>query len=90
LLFVCGLVRVLFAITMVIRQGLRGVGDTMWTLIITSVSSYGVRLPLAWLLGVQLGYGLTGIWIGLCGELVVRALLFSSRFVHGGWKRVKV
>lgn len=90
LLFICGLVQVFFAITMIIRQGLRGVGDTMWTFLITTISSYGVRLPAAWLLGVYLGYGLTGIWIGLCGEIVIRGMMFSARFLHGGWKTLRV
>lgn len=90
LLFICGMVQVFFGITMVVRQGLRGVGDAMWTLIITTVSSYGVRLPLAWLLGVYLGYGLAGIWVGLCGEIVVRGVLFAARFLHGGWQHVRV
>jgi putative MATE family efflux protein len=90
LLLICGLVQVFFAVTMVVRQALRGVGDTTWVLIITTVSSYGVRLPAAWLFGVHLGYGLAGIWIGLCGEIVVRALLFTARFAHGGWKRIRV
>lgn len=90
LLFIAGATQVFFAITMVIRQGLRGVGDTTWTLIITTVSSYGVRLPAAWLLGIVLGLGLPGIWLGLCGEFLVRAALFGARFVHGGWQRVRV
>lgn len=89
-LFICGLIQVFFAITMVVRQSLRGVGDTTWVLIITVVSSYGVRLPAAWLLGVYFGMGLSGIWMGLCGELVVRASLFFARFMHGGWKYVRV
>lgn len=90
LLFICGMMQVFFAVTMVVRSGLRGVGDTKWTFIITTVSSYGVRLPAAYIFGVMLGFGIEGIWIGLCGELVVRAGLFTARFVHGGWTRVKV
>jgi putative MATE family efflux protein len=90
LLFICGATEVFFAITMVVRQGLRGVGDTRWTLLITTFSSYGIRLPVAWLLGVYMGYGLTGIWIGLCGEIVIRAILFSARFFNGGWTRITV
>ncbi|MCZ6734760.1 MAG: MATE family efflux transporter [Planctomycetota bacterium] len=90
LLLICGVMQVFFAITMVLRQGLRGVGDTTWTFIITTISSYGVRLPAAYLFGVTLGYGLKGVWIGLCGEFAVRAALFSARFFHGGWKRIKV
>ncbi len=90
LLLICGLVQVFFAISMVVRQGLRGVGDTTWMFIITTVSSFGIRLPAAWLLGVYLGMGLKGVWIGLCGEIVIRAVLTSARFVHGGWQRVRV
>jgi putative MATE family efflux protein len=90
LLLICGVTQVFFAVTIVIRQALRGAGDTTWAFIITTVSSYGVRLPLAWLFGIALGYGIEGVWIGLCGELVVRAGLFGARFLHGGWLRRKI
>ena len=90
LLLICGLIQVFFALNMIIRQALRGVGDTRWTLLITVVSTYGIRLPAAWFLGVYMGMGLTGIWIGLCGELVVRGCLFTARFLHGGWQRIQV
>jgi len=33
---------------------------------------------------------LSGLWIGLCGELVLRAMLFGGRLLHGGWKRARV
>lgn len=89
-LFICGTVQVFFALAMVVRNGLRGVGDTVWILWITVVSCYGVRLPLAWFFGVHLEMGLAGIWIGLSAELVVRGLLFLGRFLHGGWERVRV
>jgi putative MATE family efflux protein len=90
LLFIAGTIQVFFAIAMVVRQGLRGSGDAIGPFVITTTSSYLVRLPLAWLLGVVLGYGIEGIWMGLCAELVVRSLLFTGRFLHGGWKRLKV
>jgi putative MATE family efflux protein len=90
LLRICGAIQVFFAATMVIRQGLRGVGDTRWTFLITTVSSYGVRLPAAYLLGITFELGLAGIWMGLCGELIIRASLFAARFFHGGWKHIKV
>ncbi|MGI9013164.1 MAG: MATE family efflux transporter, partial [Phycisphaerales bacterium] len=90
LLLICGSMQCFFAITLVVRQSLRGSGDTKWTFIITSASSYGVRLPAAYLLGVHFGYGIEGVWIALCGELIVRSILFSARFIHGGWQRVRV
>ncbi|MHC4220346.1 MAG: MATE family efflux transporter [Planctomycetota bacterium] len=90
LLIIGGSVQVFFAISMVIRQGLRGVGDTRWSFLITTASSFGLRLPAAWALGVWAGLGLKGVWLGLCGEIVVRSLFFAWRFFHGGWQRVRV
>lgn len=87
LLFICGATQVFFAISMVVRQALRGTGDTLWVFLITTASSYLVRLPLAWVFGIVLEMGLVGIWIGLCGELIVRAMLFLARFLQGGWAK---
>jgi putative MATE family efflux protein len=35
-------------------------------------------------------FGLAGVWLGLCGELVIRAMAFSWRFLSGGWSRIEV
>lgn len=90
LLFICGLVQVPFALSIVLRQALKGCGDTKWTFAITLVSMVLVRIPLAWIFGVLLGYGLAGIWIGLCVELAVRGVLFLLRFLYGRWAQVAV
>lgn len=90
LLFVCGTVQIFFAITMILRQGLRGVGDTGWSFLITTLSSLGIRLPAAWVLGITFEMGLLGVWLALCGEIVCRAGFFLARFCHGGWKQVRV
>ncbi len=89
-LFIAGLTQVFLAITMVVRQGLRGVGDTRWCFIITTFSSYCIRLPAAYVVGVEMELGLVGIWYALCGEFAVRGALFTARFLHGGWAQVKV
>ncbi|MGV6814385.1 MAG: MATE family efflux transporter [Phycisphaerales bacterium] len=34
--------------------------------------------------------GLTALWIALCSEMTLRGVLFTLRFVQGGWSRVKV
>jgi Na+-driven multidrug efflux pump len=90
LLFIGGLVQPFFSLSMTIRQGLRGVGDTTWVLLITVASTWGIRLPAAWFFGIGLGLGLPGIWIGLCGELVIRGCLYLARFTWGNWTKVEV
>ncbi|MBC8522892.1 MATE family efflux transporter [PVC group bacterium] len=90
LLLIAGVTQLGFAVMIVIRQSLKGVGDTVWTFLITTFSSWGVRIPAAWYLGVHLDYGLVGIWYALCGEMVIRAVLFSIRFFQGGWARKNI
>ena len=65
------------------QPALRGAGDTRGPMAITYLSTFLVRLPAAWLLGVTLGYGLSGVWFALCGELVVRGTLYYLRFRGG-------
>ncbi len=105
LLVVTGIVQVPFAIGIVLRTALRGVGDVKVVMWITWFCTYAVRLPAAYLLsGVDVPlpgggvlenpfpyeWGLTGLWIGLCVEVIVRGALFTARFWHGGWARLRV
>lgn len=90
LLFLCGFIQIFFASAIVLGQGMRGAGDTRTMLFLTAFSTYAVRLPLVYFLGVYLGWGLYGVWMGLCGELMFRGLLFSARYLIGGWDRVEV
>lgn len=89
-LFASGCIQVFFALAMVVRNGLRGVGDTKWILGITVFGCYAIRLPLAWYLGIRLGHGLVGIWWGLMLELAVRGMMFLARFKYGAWEKVRV
>ena len=90
LLRICGFVQVFFGSAIVLGQGMRGAGDTRTPLMMTAASTYLVRVPLAYFFGVHLGWGLIGVWYGLCIELTVRGLIFSFRFLQGGWARTRV
>lgn len=89
-LFASGCLQVFFALAMVVRNGLRGVGDTKWILGITIVGCYAIRLPLAWVFGINMGLGLVGIWWALMLEIAVRGLLFLARFRWGAWEKLRV
>ncbi len=70
--------------------GLRGAGDTRWTLAITMAGFWGIRVITAYLLAIKLDMGLYGAWIGMALDMAVRALLAGLRFRAGGWKHIKV
>jgi putative MATE family efflux protein len=74
----------------VLAGGLRGAGDTRWPLYITFVAVWAIRLTLAYLLAVVLGWGLAGIWTGVVCDQVVRTLLIDYRFRTGHWKTISV
>jgi Na+-driven multidrug efflux pump len=104
LLFVTGMVQVPFAISIVYRSALRGAGDVKAAMWLTWITTYLMRLPMAYAFsGVTIslfGYvidnpfpwrwGLLGVWIGLCAEIVIRAVLFWARFRQGKWLRARV
>jgi putative MATE family efflux protein len=77
-------------LVMVLTGALRGAGDTRWPLVFTLIGFVGVRFPVAWLLAITWGWGVPGAWYAIVADLTVRAVLFSARFAHGGWQRVKV
>lgn len=75
-----------FALSMVIPGVLRGAGDTKWPFYISVIGMWGVRLISAYILAYPLGLGLTGAWIGMVLDLVVRGILSVIRFAAGKWK----
>ncbi len=107
-LFITGMVQVPFAISIVLRQAMRGAGDVKVVMWITWITTYACRLPLVYIFsGVDLPipsalgggvvhnpFGFTpslrGLWIGLCSEIVFRAIAFGWRFIDGGWARKRV
>ncbi|HEX2022802.1 MAG TPA: MATE family efflux transporter [Candidatus Thermoplasmatota archaeon] len=69
---------------------LRGAGDTRWPLLVSFAGLWLVRLPVAWVLGVALGFGMYGVWAGYMIEYYARALVTTWRFARGRWKTLDV
>lgn len=90
LLFIAGFVQANFALAMVLREAMRGAGDTRWAMAINWFSTFALRVPFCYLIGYVFDHGLVGVWLVLCGEIVARSLLLLARFLHGGWKRIEV
>jgi Na+-driven multidrug efflux pump len=91
------------ALSMVLSGALRGAGDTRWPLAFTFIGFLVVRIPLAYVLawseiplpafGVIVrgfGLGVIGAWYAMVADVILRSLLVLTRFLHGGWKRVRV
>ena len=105
LIMLAGFFQVPFALAIVTRAAMRGAGDVRVVMVITWVTTYLVRLPLAYAFSgvdIPLWDGgvlenpftphptLYGLWVGLCIEMGIRGAIFITRFVQGGWTRVRV
>jgi MATE family multidrug resistance protein len=74
------------AANVIARGVLRGASDVRYAAIVGIATSWLTTPPLTWLLGVALGLGAVGGWIGLAFEIVVGAALFWLRVIRGGWR----
>ena len=89
-LFIAGFGQIGFAASMIFSSALRGAGDTVTVMAINLACILGLRLTGALVVAWWLKGGLAAIWFVLIAELTVRGLAVFLRFLHGGWRHVKV
>jgi Na+-driven multidrug efflux pump len=77
-------------ILIVLACCLRGAGDTRFPLLCVLIGTIGLRVPLGYLFGVVLQWGLLGAWIGMGVDNIVRAGLLWWRYRSGRWVRTSV
>ncbi|MBN1182993.1 MAG: MATE family efflux transporter [Bacteroidales bacterium] len=89
-LVVIGSFYLLFSIMFSINGVLRGAGDTVIPMLITLVTLWAVRIPLAWVLSKKLGFGETGIWWATPIAWAVGVFLSYLYYLSGNWKKFSV
>jgi putative MATE family efflux protein len=69
----------------VIINALRATGDASFPIKIAVCSEWFLSVPLCWLLGLKLHWGLTGIWIAMMSEEWLRGLIMAWRWKKRHW-----
>ena len=67
-------------------QALRAAGDTQFTMVVSSVSMWTMRVGLGILLGRHLGFGVVGIWMAMFADWGLRIAFFLPRFKGRRWE----
>lgn len=75
---------------LILSGGLRGAGDTIWTLVSTFVGILLVRVILGYYFVMILGLGLTGAWIAILIDQFIRWVLITLRFRTNKWKYITI
>lgn len=78
------------AIAQVLAGGLRGAGDTRYPMLVTALSMWLLRLPLAWVFVEVFHWGLPGAYLGFVAGSTVEAAAEYLRYRTGKWQRLKV
>ncbi|MBF0558222.1 MAG: MATE family efflux transporter [Nitrospirae bacterium] len=76
------------ALSAILGGGLQGAGDTRGTMRIIVTAMWIIRLPLAWLFALVLGYGAPGVWAAMVTSMVIQGILMAYRFHRGLWKKI--
>lgn len=74
------------ALMFIITGVLRGAGDTFASMIISLLTLWIVRLPIAWFLSYRLDWGVRGVWWSIVISTTLGMLLNYLYYLNGRWK----
>lgn len=77
---VAAAIQIPLALAIVLAGALRGAGETRWVMFTPILGGWIVRLPLSYLFGYTLGFGLMGIWWSMMGDWIVRSVALGGKF----------
>ncbi len=72
---------------LVVINSLRATGDARFPVLMGMCSMWGVAVPLAWFLGLHLGWGLMGVWIAFACDEWLRGLTMYARWKSRVWEK---
>lgn len=70
--------------------GLRAAGDVKFSMIASVSIMWGCRVALGIFLVRVFHFGLMAVWIGMFTDWIVRAVIFTTRFLNGKWLPCKM
>lgn len=87
---VMGICTPAIAVGMILTQALFGAGNTRFVMIVELILHFMCLVPLAWILGITLGFGLIGIWSAAVTYVVLLTAVMVWKFSSGDWKAIKI
>ena len=75
----------MWPLSFVLPNALRAANDAKFTMWVGIISMLSMRIGLGWVMCIYLGWGATGIWIGMILDWVVRISCFVPRYLSGKW-----
>lgn len=85
-----GIVTPLIAVGMILTQALFGAGNSMFVMVVELILHFTCLVPLAWILGITLGFGLMGIWSAAVVYAALLTIVMVVKFARAEWRHIKI
>jgi Na+-driven multidrug efflux pump len=81
---------ILWALSFVVPSGLRGAGDSTFTMVVSIASLWFFRVFIGYVLSIVLHFGIIGLWSAMYFDWVLRSVVYYLRWMRGKWMVSKI
>ena len=82
-----GVAALLWPLAFVFPNMLRACNDVKYTMVVSIASMFIFRVGFSYVIGVNMGMGVIGVWIAMVIDWVCRVTFFLARYWKGTWKK---
>ena len=90
IMFICIFLEIGRTANLVIINSMRASGDVKFPTYLGMASMWGISVLLGYAFGIILGHGLTGIWIAMALDEIVRGVVVYIRWKRGTWRGKRI
>jgi putative MATE family efflux protein len=90
ILRICGALLPMVLSAIVLTQALFGAGNTKFVMFVEFGLHFFCLVPLAYLCGVVMGWGVLGVWMGAFAYIILLCTIMTWKFAEGTWKEIRI
>lgn len=75
---------------LILSQALYGAGANLYVMVAEGFLHVGVLVPLSWLLGPRLGFGMEGVWTAAVVYVNCLGIAMGVKFLSPGWRKIRI
>ncbi|MFO0742603.1 MAG: MATE family efflux transporter [Labilithrix sp.] len=83
-----GIITPIIAVAMILSEALFGAGNTKFVAVAQLCLVFGLLVPVAWLFGIKMDAGLSGMWTAAAMYCTSAAVVMTLKFRGGAWKKI--
>lgn len=87
---IAGAAQIFYASGIVLAHALQAAGATVYVMVVEVLTHWVIFLPLAYVLGVTLGWGLEGAWLALPVYIISYSLLIYRKYRTNSWLSTRI